>query len=159
MMLVFVAVFPHWTFLSFQATFLCHWHCTRASKTPEDVHQLWALPWLLSVALLFALLFRNSFTASATFLSKHFLITGVFLPHTSSPTYLEQFVTQMWAGTSHPGSSSVPDLTELSLPANTWTWTTHILVTRPLIYQLRQWATKYRVRIATEYLLLAQSHM
>ena len=47
----------------------------------------------------------------------------------------------------NPGSSSVPALTELSLPANTWTWTTHIVVSRPLTYQLRQWATKNRVKI------------
>ena len=38
-----------------------------------------------------------------------------FLPHTPS------FVTQMRAGTPHPGSSSVPALTELSLPADAWT--------------------------------------
>ena len=48
---------------------------------------------------------------------------------------------------SHLGSSSVPALTKLSLPADALTWTTHIVVTRPLIYQLRQWATKYRVKI------------
>ena len=64
-----------------------------------------------------------------------------FLPYTPS------FVTQMQAGTPHPGSPSVPALIELSLPADAWTWTTHIVVTRPLIYQLRQWATKYRVEI------------
>ena len=56
-------------------------------------------------------------------------------------------VTQIRAGTPHPGSSSVPALTELSLPADAWTWTTHIVVTRPLIYQLRQWATKCRFKI------------
>ena len=44
-------------------------------------------------------------------------------------------------------SSFVPALTELSLPVGTWTWTTHIVFTRLLIYQLRQWATKYRVKI------------
>ena len=49
--------------------------------------------------------------------------------------------------TPHPGSPSVPALIELSLAADAWTWTTHIVVTRPLIYQLRQWATKHRVEI------------
>ena len=47
----------------------------------------------------------------------------------------------------HPGSSSVPALTELSLPVVAWTWTIDVWSTRPLIYQLRQWATKYRVKI------------
>ena len=45
------------------------------------LHQLWALPWLLSIALLFC----HIFTASATVLSGHFLCKGVFyltlLPH------------------------------------------------------------------------------
>ena len=55
------------------------------------------------------------FTASATVLSECFLPTGIFLPNTSS------FVTQVRAGTPHPGSSSVPALTELSLQADAWT--------------------------------------
>ena len=50
------------------------------------------------------------FTASATVLSECFLPTGIFLPNTSS------FVTQVRAGTPHPGSSSVPAFTEFSLP-------------------------------------------
>ena len=44
--------FPHWRFLRFRATFLCHRHSTLASQVCEGLHQLWALPWLLSVALL-----------------------------------------------------------------------------------------------------------
>ena len=94
----------------------------------------------------FARLFRHSSTANATILSGHFLPTGAFylvlLPH-----ILTRFVTHMPAGTLHSGSSSVSALTELSLPADPWTWTTHILVTRPLIYKFRQWATKYRVNL------------
>ena len=39
----------------------------------------------------------------------------------SFPTFLARFVTQMRAETPHPGSSSVPALTELSLPADAWT--------------------------------------
>ena len=70
-----------------------------------------------------------------------------FLPCTPFPHFWHVFLTQMWAGAPHLGSSSVPTLTELFLPADAWTWTTHILVTRPLIYQLRQWARKYRVKI------------
>ena len=56
----------------FQATLPCHWHSTLASQTREGLHQLWALPRLLSIA------FSFSSTASATVLSGHFLPTGVF---------------------------------------------------------------------------------
>ena len=71
-----------------------------------------------------------------------------FSPYVPSPTFLARFCDSN-AGryTPHPGSSSVPALTKPSLPADAWTWTIHIVVTRPLIYQLRQWATKYRVKI------------
>ena len=81
------------------------------------------------------------FTASATVLSGHFFSQTRVLPYTPS------FVTQVRAGTPHPGSSSVPALTELSLPADAWAWTIYVWITRPLIYQLRQWATKYRVKV------------
>ena len=85
----------------------------------------------------FARFFRHIFTASATVLSKYFLPTGVFhlplLPHISA-----RFVTQMRAGTPHPGSFSVDALTELFLPAAAWPWTTQIVGTRPLVYRLRQ---------------------
>ena len=76
------------------------------------------------------------FTTSPTVLSGHFFSHTRFLPYTPS------FVTQVRAGTPHPGSSSVPALTELSLPADAWAWTVYVWITRPLIYQLRQWATK-----------------
>ena len=70
-----------------------------------------------------------------------------FLPYAPSPTFLAHFVTQMMAGTSLPEYSSVPALTELSVPADAWFWTTHTVVTRPFISQLHQWATKYSVKI------------
>ena len=56
----------------FQATLPCHRHSILASQTREDLHQLWALPWLLLIA------FSFSSTASATVLSGHLLPTGVF---------------------------------------------------------------------------------
>ena len=62
----------------FQATWPCHRHSTLASQTREGLHQLWALPRLLSIA------FSFSSTASATVLSGHFLPTGVFY---SFPTF------------------------------------------------------------------------
>ena len=56
----------------FQATLPCHRHSTLGSKTRESLHQLWLLPWLLSIA------FSFSSTVSATVLSGHFLPTGAF---------------------------------------------------------------------------------
>ena len=43
--------YPH--FLRFRATFPCYWHSILASQAGEGLHQLWALPWLPSTALLF----------------------------------------------------------------------------------------------------------
>ena len=128
-------------FYVFRAIFLCHRHSAPASQAREGFHRPWALPWLLSVALLFPRLFRHSFTASATFLSGNFLSTAFFTLHSFTNIF------ETVCDSDDPGSSSVPTLTELSLPADGWTWTTHIVVTRPLIYQLRQWVTKYRVKI------------
>ena len=59
-------------YIYFQATLPCHQHSTLASQTREGLHQLWALPWLLSIA------FSFSSTARATVLSGHFLPTSVF---------------------------------------------------------------------------------
>ena len=53
----------------FQATLPCHRHSTLASQTHEGLHQLWAIPRLLSIAFSFS---------STTVLSGHFLPTGVF---------------------------------------------------------------------------------
>ena len=78
-------------------------------------------------------------TAGATVLK-------AFFTHRHFLHYTPSFVTQMRAGTPHPGSYSVPALIELSLPADAWPWTTDVWIIRPLIYQLRQWATKYRVK-------------
>ena len=60
----------------------------------------------------FARLFCHNFTSHRR-----------FLPYAPWPTFLELFVTQMRAGTPRPGSSSVLDLTEFSLPADSWAWT------------------------------------
>ena len=56
----------------FQATLPCHRHYTLASQTRESLHQLWALPRLLSIA------FSFSSTTSAAILSGDFLSTCVF---------------------------------------------------------------------------------
>ena len=71
----------------------------------------------------FARLFRHSFTTSATVLSGHFLRTGAFLPCSPSLHFWHVLWLRcgMRAETPHPGCSSVPALTELSLPADAWT--------------------------------------
>ena len=69
----------------------------------------------------FARLFRHSFTASDTVLSGRFLNAGVFYLTLLHRHFPHVFVTQMRAGTPHLGSSSLPALTELSLPAEAWT--------------------------------------
>ena len=61
------------------------------------------------------------FTASATVFVCAFFTHRCFFTLHSFPTFLVRFVTQMWTGTPHSGSSSVPALTELSLPADAWT--------------------------------------
>ena len=77
------------------------------------------------------------FIASATVLS------GCFLPYTPS------FVTQMraWIPTPSRIFLCACPYRVVPLPAVAWTWTIDVWSTRPLIYQLRQWATKYRVKI------------
>ena len=64
---------------------------------------------------------------------------GIFYPQAfftfhPFPKFWHVFVTEMPAETTHPGSSSVPSLTELSLPDGAWSWTNHIVDTRPLVY-------------------------
>ena len=89
-------------------------------------------------------LFRHSLTASATVLIGRFLPPDSFYFALISHI-LARFVTQMLAGAPHPGSSSVPALTKLSFPADAWSWTTDVVDRRPLVYQLHQWATTYKV--------------
>ena len=69
----------------------------------------------------FARLLRHSFTASATVLSGRFLPASVFYLTLLHRNFWHVFVTQMRAGTPHPGSFFVPALTEMFLPADAWT--------------------------------------
>ena len=76
---------------------------------------------------------------SATVLSGHFLPTGVFYP-----TLL-----RLWLRCGQETPSRIflcAYLHRLTLPADAWTWTVDVWITRLLIYQLCQWATKYRVK-------------
>ena len=104
-------------FLRFQATFPCHRHSTMATFG----------------------CFSITFLPRALRFWAGIFYPQAFLPCTPSPHCLAHFVTQMRAGIPHSGSSSVPVLTELSFPADAWS--------KPLVYQLRQWPTKYRVKI------------
>ena len=137
-MLVVVVVLPHWRFFV---------HCFLTLSL--------ILPWAIAG---FLQQFCNFSPADAfiwTFLG--FSVTvlprvvrfwaEVFYPQAfftlhSFPTLWYVFVTQMRTGTPHPGSFSVPALTGLSLPADAWSWTTYIVDTGLLVYQLRQWVTK-----------------
>ena len=103
--------------LFFQAGEVLHQHSALTSQACEGLHQLWALSWLLSIALLF----RHIFTASATVLSVHFLPTVVFyltfFPHIFATTFFnqgfpesQQFVleicrTSCWSSKHSPGLS------------------------------------------------------
>ena len=122
---------------------------------------LWANAWFLQPFYTFSSAHRRMIRGTFILTFLCFSVTvfqqalrfwaGIFYPQVfftlhSFLTFLSRFVTQMWAGTPHPRSFSVPTLTELSLPADAWSWTTHIVDTRPLVYQLRQFATKYRVK-------------
>ena len=119
---------------------------TLVSQLRESLHQLWALPWLLSVVLLLPGFSVTVLPRVLRLWGAIFYPQGCFTLH-SFPTFLTYFLTQMRAGTPHPGSSSVPALTELSFTTDSCSWTAHIEVTRRLIYQLRQGASKYRVKI------------
>ena len=112
------------------------WNCTSSELYSGYFWLLYFLPRFSVAVLPRALRFWVAFFTHMRFLS-----------YAPPPTFLEQFVTQMRAGTPHPGSCYAPALTELSLSAEACTWITHILVTRPLIYQWHQWTTKYRVKI------------
>ena len=118
--------YPHWRFLCFQATFPCHRHSTLVSQTRKGLHQLWALPWLLSIALL-CQDFPSHFIAGATFLRGYFLPTGAFYL-SLLPYFFAHFVTRMRAGTPNPEPSSLSFLTELSLSVSAWSWTTDVWI-------------------------------
>ena len=89
----------HWRFLPFWATFPCHRHSTLTSQACEGLHWLWALPWLLSVALLLP-----GFSVTVLPRALRFW-AGVFYPHTvfnlhSFPTFWHVF--WLRCGQEHP---------------------------------------------------------
>ena len=81
--------------------------------------RLWALPWLLLVALFFARLFCHIFTTSPMVSSGHFLLTGVFLPFTPSPHVWHILWLRCWQ--EHPIQGPPLCLPSQSFPL----WLTH----------------------------------
>ena len=118
--------YPHWRFLCFQATFPCHRHTTLVSQTRKCLLQLWALPWLVSIAL-FCQDFPSHFIASAAFLRGYFLSTGAFYLALLQYFFLH-FVTRMRAGAPHLEPSSLSSLKELSRSVSAWSWTTDVWI-------------------------------
>ena len=99
-------------FFHFQSTFPCHQHSTLASQNREGLHQIWAIPRLLSIAFAFAS------TARATALSGRFLPTGVFYlmllhRHLAQPAFIKASL--------RAGSSSLK-FAELHYPAHLFVW-------------------------------------
>ena len=137
LMLVIIVVLPHWKFLRARATFPCYQHSTLASQAREGLHQLWTLSWLLSIALLLPGFSITALPRALRFWMGAFYLQSFFTLH-SLPTFCHDFVTQMLAGTPHPGSSSgLPSQSWPSrLKTEGWSWTTHIVDTRPLVSQL-----------------------
>ena len=77
---LFIVVLHSLMSLHFRAISPCHRHSTLASQACEGLHQLWALPWLLSIAF--------AFSSSAMIVSGKFLPTGIFYLTLLSPTFL-----------------------------------------------------------------------
>ena len=115
--------FPHWTsfFVSgllFLTTSIPPWllRSLKASTSSELCPGYFQL-------LYFCQAFPSHF-----YRERYGFVWAFFYPQTfftlrSFPTFLTRFVTQMRAGTPHPGFPSVPALTEFSLLADSWAWT------------------------------------
>ena len=91
-------------------------------------------------------LWHFHFNFSRLFYCKCYHFEWVFFTHWRFLLYTPSFVTQI----EQKHSIQDPPLCLLSQscpPADAWTWTIDVWIIRPLIYQLRQWATKYRVKI------------
>ena len=125
-MLVVVVVLPHGRFLIcglLALTLTLQWP-GRQAFTHFILSVQFTAKWLATLILTFLCFY---FILKATVLSKQFLLTGVF--------YLTLlFVTQMRTETSHSGSFSMYAVIELSLLVSILSWTTDVLVTRPVFY-------------------------
>ena len=131
--------FPQWRFLCFRAIF----------SLPPTLHPGFSGPWrpppslssnlATFVCLTFARLFCHSFTASATVLSRHFLVTGVHLFTLRSFTDIFGTIFDPDAGRNTPSRILLCSCPLRVVPSG-WRMglNTHIVVTRPWIYQLRQ---------------------
>ena len=146
LMLVVVVVLPHWRFLRFRATFPCHRHSTLASQAPEGLHQLWALPWLLSVTLLLPGFFVTFVPPALRFWVGVFYTHRRFFYLALPPHILARFCDSD-VGRKTPSRILLCACPHRVVPpADAWSWNTHFADSRPLVYQLRQWATTCRVK-------------
>ena len=139
-LVVVVVVLPRWRFLRFRATFPCHRHSTLASQDREGFHQLWALPWLLSVALLLP-------GFSVTVLPRVLCFwVGVF--YSRAFFTLHSFVCDSDEGRNTPSRILLCSCPHRVVPSG---WRVDLnyccLNYKTIDLKLRQWATKYRVKI------------
>ena len=133
-MLVVVVVFPHWRFFIFRLLFVAistpHWlHRPVKASTSSELYldYFWyficfcqAFLSLVCLILPWVLWFWVSVFDPQAFLSR------TPFPH------LGAFVTEMKAGTPHPGFCSMSALIKLFLLTSACSWTTHIPVTKLL---------------------------
>ena len=130
MLLVVAVAFPNWRFfisllfdvilhlsVSYRRVFIPILYFQPSSSQSDSRHFHFKFPGP----------FRHSLPLALRFWASVFYLS--LLPHT-----LAHFSTQMRAGTPHPGSSFVLAPTKLCLPVDAWSWTTHIVDTRPLVY-------------------------
>lgn len=121
-------LFPSVKVFIFCVTFLRHQHSTLVSQT-------WRSPPILrSTQATFRWLVLPGFFVTSFHVFKA-TVTEVkwFLFFTCSP-YFRLVVTHIWAGTPHQEYLFMPDFRELSLSTRAWSWTTDVLVARPLFY-------------------------
>ena len=133
-----VLFYPYWTFLRFLATFPCLRHSFLASQGRQCFHQLWTLYPDYFRLLYFCQAFPSHFYRERYGFERVFFTHRCFLRFTPSPHC------GIFCDTDE--ARNTPFRIFLSacpiLPADAWSWTTHIVDTRPLAYYMRQWAMK-----------------
>ena len=119
LMLFIVVVLPHWKFLRARATFPCYQHSTLASQAREGLHQLWTLPWLLSIALLLPGFSITALPRALRFWVGAFYLQAFF--YLALLTHILSRFCDSDAGRNTPSRILLwPALTKLSLAAEDW---------------------------------------
>ena len=122
--------YPYWTFLRFLDTFPCHRHSTLASQGRERFHQLWTLYpgyfWLLYFCQAFlSHFYRERYGFERVFFTHRRFLPCISFPHCG--TFCDTD-----AGRSTPFRILLCACP--TPPADAWSWTTHIVDTRPLVH-------------------------